>query len=107
MSPADRRPVRVTPAFFDRLDALLPPERTAAGLPSATAFLLHEMAQVVDRLAEEYDDVTLPVTDMPGVRVLVAAGFLVPQLAVYAVRAADGGVDIIYLDIDRPRAGPR
>lgn len=79
MSPADRRPVRVTSAFFDRLDVLLPAERTASGLPSATDFLLHEMPQVIDRLAEDYEVVTLPVTAMPGVRVLVATGFLVPQ----------------------------
>lgn len=33
------------------------------------------------------------------VRVLIAAGVLVRSVAVYAVRADDGAVDVIYLSI--------
>jgi hypothetical protein len=49
---SQRRLVRVAPSFFDRLDELLPGERTA-GQPSATDFLLHELPRIMDRLAQD------------------------------------------------------
>lgn len=56
---SQRRLVRVAPSFFDRLDELLPGERTAAGQASATDFLLHELPRIIDRLAQDYESVTL------------------------------------------------
>ena len=41
---SQRRRVRVTEQFFERLDELLPADRSADGLPSATDFLLHELS---------------------------------------------------------------
>lgn len=95
-----RRQVRVAPSFFERLDELLPEHRSAKGDPSTTDFLLHEIPAIIDHLAEDFDSVTLTVEGVPGVRVLVTAGILVPFIAVYAVAAVDGAVDIIHLDID-------
>lgn len=96
----ERRQVRVAPSFFERLDALLPEERSASGVPSTADFLLHEMPPLIDLLALDYEATTLEVKDVPGVRVLIAAGVLVARLALYVVLAGDDAVEIIYLEID-------
>ena len=98
MSP--RRVVRVAPSFFDRLDELLPAQRTVSGRPSATDFLLHELPRVIDRLADDYERVTLEVEEVPGVSVLVTAGRLVRGLSVYCVLGGDDNVEIIYLELE-------
>jgi hypothetical protein len=95
-----RRQVRVAPSFFDRLDELLPAERSPTGVPSTADFLLHKLPPLIDLLAADYEDVTLAVKDVPEVRVLVAAGVLVARLALYVVLADDDAVEIIYLEID-------
>lgn len=97
---SQRRQVRVAPSFFDRLDELLPEERSAAGVASTADFLLHEIPPLIDLLAEDYEGTTLAVPDVPGVRVLVATGVLVAHLALYVILADDGAVEIIYLEID-------
>lgn len=95
-----RRRVLVAPSFFERLDDLLPDERTPTGGPSTTDFLLHEIPSIIDRLADNYEDATLAIDGVADVRVLVAAGALVGYIAVYAVLAADDAVEVIYLEID-------
>ena len=60
-----RRHVVVLPEFFDRLDDLLPAERTADGTPSTADFVLHELTSIVETLAEDYEGVTTPI---PGRR---------------------------------------
>jgi hypothetical protein len=97
---SSRRLVRVAPSFFERLDELLPGERSATGTPSATDFLLHDLPTILDRLAEDYESATLAVPSLPGVRVLIAAGALVPTFAVYTVVAADEAVEVIHLELD-------
>ena len=96
----ERRQVRVASSFFDRLDELLPDERSPSGVPSTADFLLHELPPLIDLLALDYEGTTLEVKDVPGVRVMIAAGVLVARLALYAVLAGDGAVEIIYLEID-------
>jgi hypothetical protein len=96
---SQRRSVRFSASFFDRLDELLPAERTAAGTPSAADFLLHEIPPIIDRLAESYESVTLSVESLPNVRVLITAGALVPTIALYTTLAADDAVQVLYLDI--------
>ncbi|MCA1697254.1 MAG: hypothetical protein LC749_22470 [Actinobacteria bacterium] len=98
-----RRQVRVAPSFFDRLDDLLPEDRSATGVPSTADFLLHEMPPLIDLLALDYDAATLEVAEVPGIRVLIAAGVLVAHVALYAVLADDDAVEIIYLEIDDDR----
>lgn len=95
-----RREVRVSPSFFERLDELLPDERTPDGRPSATDFLLHELPSIIDLLATDYERVTLEVEEVPGVRVLVTAGRLVTRVAFYVALAPDDGVEVIYLDVE-------
>jgi hypothetical protein len=96
-----RRQVQVGQSFFDRLDELLPAERTAEGGPSATDFLLHEVPTIVDLLAEDFVGATLPVEDAPPVRVLITSGILVRLVAVYAHLRVDDVIEVIYLDIEQ------
>ena len=95
-----RREVRVSPSFFERLDELLPDERTPDGKPSATDFLLHELPSIIDLLATDYERVTLDIEEVPGVRVLVTAGRLVDRVAIYVALGPDDGVEVIYLDVE-------
>jgi len=72
-----RRQVRVASSFFDRLDELLPDERSATGVASTADFLLHEIPPLIDLLAADYEAATLEVPGVPEVRVLIATGVLV------------------------------
>lgn len=96
----DRRQVRVTEEFFDRLDYLLPQERSAGGMPSGADFLLHEMPKIIDALAEDYLGTTLPVDGVDDVRMLITSGIMVAFIVVYVVVAADGGIEIVSLDLE-------
>jgi hypothetical protein len=95
------RLVRFTQSFFDRLDELLPASRGADGTPSATDFLLYELPRIRDLLARDFEANTLAVEEVPGVCVFIGTGVLVHAVALYAVIAADGAVEVIYLSIDR------
>lgn len=84
-----------------RPDWLLGDERGDDGTPSATDFLLHDLAPIIDRLAEDDEGSTVEVSGAPGVRVLLAGGTMVPFIAVYATLDDDDGVDIIDVGLDR------
>ena len=101
----ERRQVRVSQTFFDRLDELLPAERSAEGFPSATDFLLHEIPAVIDRFAVAFEESTTPFVAGSDIRVLITAGVFVNLMAVYAVIANDGAVEIIYLEIESSASG--
>ena len=94
----ERRPVVALPQFFDRLDELLPTERSASGRPSSTDFLLHELPAIIDALAENYEASTMPV---PGIedRVLVTGGLTVEYVAVY-VGLEGRTVQLYWVDIE-------
>jgi hypothetical protein len=94
-----RRVVRVRPRFFDRLDALLPEERTAEGRPSTTDFLAYELPAVIDRLAADYEGVAVGLPNGPDVRMHIAHGVLVAELVVFCVLAADGAIELVDLDV--------
>jgi len=51
------------PQFFDRLDQLLPDERSASGEPSTADFVLHDLTASIDTLAEDYEGTTIPAPD--------------------------------------------
>lgn len=94
-----RRHVVVLPAFFDRLDDLLPPERTPDGKPSTADFILHELTSIVETLAEDYEAVTTPI---PGeqARVLVTTGLLVTAVAVFVDLTPTGAIELYWVDIE-------
>ena len=102
----ERRRVRVSQTFFDRLDELLPEGRDGEGSPSSADFLLHDMPAVIDRLALAYEASTAALEDGFDVRVLITAGVLVDFMAVYVTLASDGYVEIIYLVAPSAGYGP-
>jgi hypothetical protein len=77
------RTVRFTEQFFDRLYWLLPEQRGADGTPSVTDFLLHDLPQVRDLLAEDFRRYTMQ-SDTADVRVFLGKGAMVPRYAIYA-----------------------
>ena len=95
-----RRRVVVLPEFFDRLDELLPPERTADGSPSTADFVLHELTNIVETLAADYEAVTTALPGQHG-RVMVTTGMLLKGIAVYVDLTPSGAVELYWLDVDR------
>ena len=69
---ADRRVVRVSTAFFDRLDGQLEADRGSAGEPSATDFLVIDLPPIVDRFATDFEALPEVVKGVAAARVLVA-----------------------------------
>ncbi len=94
-----RRQVVVLAEFFDRLDELLPAERSPSGRPSTADFALHDLTAVIDTLAEEYESRTMAVPDT-DVRVLVTAGMTVSFVAIYVRERDDRTIEVISLDLD-------
>lgn len=68
-----RRTVVFEDEFFERLNDLVPEERSATGVPSRTDFLAYDIPPLMDLLAEDYERVTLPVAGS-DLRVLVQSG---------------------------------
>ena len=64
-----------------------------------TVLCRRDLPTVIDLLAEDFVGRTSPVADDPQIRVLIAAGVLVPFVAVYAVLAADDAVEVIYIEL--------
>lgn len=94
------RSVRFTDQFFDRLDELLPTDRGGDGAPSVTDFLAFEAPRIRDRLAQDFDDITIA-TDDPDVRVYLTAGLFFGHIAVYVLdRPSDQAVDVFWLTLD-------
>lgn len=94
------RAVRFHESFFDDLDELLPPERSADGVPSATDFLLHELPRLRDLLADNYESNTLTVEGWGDLRILVQSGTLVRSVALY-VAATLEEVLVLSVEIER------
>jgi hypothetical protein len=59
------------------------------------------LRSVIDALAEDHHGVTLPVADVDDVRMLITSGIMVAFIVVYVVVAADGGIEIVSLHLER------
>jgi hypothetical protein len=90
------RVVRFAPQFFERLDELLPAERSPTGAPSAADFLLYDLPRIRDQLAADFEGNTLPAEDTP-LRVWVGSGVVVPNVALFAYVTDDDTVEVISL----------
>ena len=99
-SSASSRQRTSSRAVVDRLDELLPEVRTAQGQAAAADFRLHEMPNVIERPAVDFESATIPSKWEPGVRVLSAARLLVPYFGACAAIVEDGSVEIFWLDIE-------
>ena len=97
---ADRRVVRVSPAFFEQLDEQLGSVRGDAGQPSATDFLVIDLPAIVERFATDFEGLPEFVEGVGVARVLVATGRLVRAVAVYGLLVADDSVELIGIEFD-------
>jgi len=98
--PAERRVVRVAPAFFDQLDEQLRAERGPNGEPSASDFVVLELPAIVERFASDFDSLPELIEGTPAARVLIAPGLVVRAFAVYGVSMTDGSVELIGVSLD-------
>ncbi len=96
----DRRQVRATSGFFEDLDRQLGPERGPNGEPSTTDFQTIELLRIIDRFAEQFDDLPELIPDRSDYRVLLTSGMLVRPLNVVGQLAPDGAVELVSIDID-------
>jgi len=97
---ADRRVVRVSPAFFEQLDEQLGTARGEAGQPSGTDFLVIDLPAIVERFATDFEGLPEFVEGVGVARVLVATGRLVRAVAVYGLLVADDSVELIGIELD-------
>jgi len=97
---ADRRVVRVSPAFFEQLDEQLGSVRGDAGQPSATDFLVIDLPAIVERFATDFEGLPEFMEGVGVARVLVATGRLVRAVAVYGLLVADDSVELIGIELD-------
>ena len=96
----DRRPVRATYGFFEDLDRQLSLERGPNGEPSTADFQTIELLRVVDRFAEQFDDLPELIPGRSDYRVLLTSGVLVRALNVVGQLASDGAIELVSIDID-------
>lgn len=99
------RGVRVSAGFFNQLDAQLAEDRVPTGAPSAADFVALDLPAIINRFAEDFDELPEVVEGLPGARMLLAPRILMHAFVVYGVLADDGAVDLIGITID-PRQPP-
>ncbi len=94
-----RRRFTVLPAFFDRLDQLLPSERADSGIPSATDFIVYDLSPILDALAEDYENETMP---LPGTseRVVVTSGITARFVAITVRLGPDDRIEVVSIELD-------
>ena len=94
-----RRRFTVLPEFFDRVDELLPSERSATGTPSATDFIVYDLSPILDALAEDYEHETLPI---PGTteRVVITSGITAKFIAISVRLAPDDTIEVISVELE-------
>ena len=93
------RNVRFTVEFFNRLEMLLPEDRSEEGMLSATDFLLFDLPPIRDKLAHSFETETLSTGD-DGIRVYVGHGVLVKSVALYARIDGSGSVEVFWVSLE-------
>jgi hypothetical protein len=99
MAP-DRRVVRVSASFFDQLDEQLGAERSDAGAPSATDFVVIELPAIIERFATDFERLPEVLDGAPSGRMLIVSGLLVRGFAVYGLLMADSSIELIGVTLD-------
>ncbi len=97
---AERRTVRATPDFFALIDAQLGDERGPNDEPTSAEFEAYELLAIIERFATGWDDLPQQFPGRPEYRLLIAAGRLVPMVAVVGQQAPDGAIELIDITID-------
>jgi hypothetical protein len=91
-----RRVVRTTSQFWAALDVAMPAGRE----PSWHDFAATDLPDVVERLAEGWDDLPPLIPGRVDYRVLIGAGQVVAFYAVESQLALDGSVELVDVEID-------
>jgi hypothetical protein len=63
-------------------------------------FQAFELLRIVERFAVGFHELPMLIPGRPDYRILIAAGALVPRLAVVGQLASDGADELVQLDID-------
>jgi hypothetical protein len=93
-----RRTVVFEDEFFERLNDLVPQERSATGVPSRTDLLAYDIPPLMDLLAEDYERFTLPVAGS-DLRVLVQRGRFVRGIVLWT-ELLDDRVRVFDIELD-------
>ena len=92
-------PLCAARTFVDDLDSQLPVERSAAGEPSATDFLLYDLPRLRDQLSADFVGNTLSLPGLAPLRMMIATGTLMHSVALYAYVDANDDVAVVALDV--------
>jgi hypothetical protein len=95
-----RRQVRVAPGFHDQLRSHLPDERGPNGEPSATDFVTFVLPEIIDRFAEQFDELPEAIVGVSATRVFLGSGILVHAVAVVGLLISDGAIELVGIGID-------
>jgi hypothetical protein len=94
-----RRVVRLTEEFFASLDLALPAERTDT-LPSRRDFEVTDLLAIVERFADQWDNLPPLVPGRGDYRQLISSGHLMLTFVVEGQLARDGAVELVSIEID-------
>ena len=97
---SNRRPVRVTPAFFDALDQQLPTTRTAGSGVTSNEFAAYDLLEIVEVFALHWDSLPPMIAGRDTYRLWISTGRLVAFYSVVGQLAPDGAVELVDIDID-------
>ena len=96
----ERRVVRATAGLFDDLDRQLKAERGPNDEPSVTDFQVHELFEIVERFANDFDTLPPVFSEREDYRVLITGGSLVRAFSVVGQLVSDGAVELLSIDLD-------
>ena len=92
-----RRDVRASLDFFHDLDRQLRSERGPNGEPSTSDFQTFELLEIVEKFANDFDDLPALIPGRDDYRILISAGIVVRAYTVIAQLSVDGAVELISL----------
>jgi hypothetical protein len=95
-----RRTVRASLDFFYDLDRQLRNERGPNGEPSASHFQTFELLEIVEKFANDFDDLPALIPGRSDYRLLISTGIVVRAYTVIGQESEDGSVELISLDLD-------
>lgn len=94
------RHVRPTRQFYAALNRQLPAERGEDGTPSRVDFELHDLMEILDTFARDWDRLPVMFPDRSDYRVRVTSGVMVAAYSVQGVLAGDGVIELLSLELD-------
>jgi hypothetical protein len=96
----ERRTVCVSHDVFAALERVLGAERGPNGEPSVNDFLTIDLLPIVDAFATRFAELPEAVDGRPDYRLLIAAGALIPSVAVIGQLTSDGSIELLHIRLD-------